>query len=615
METDNIIANLKDTVTKLRQMDEPLQSNADGKSEEEQESTLVKKIVDYFDIILTNNFIIKENSNLPKEKNNYYYDFIIKHFNTPLIRFFLLNNELTPTNNNKELTHSSEKNWILLSILENSFSDCIHEIYQQDLDKIYYKEDSLLRKNKSEIQKILKNLKNINFKNIKNTDFDKYNEFLKEQGISFMSDQDELVYTESQISGVPIPISTFSEASIINKIEEKKKQKDENYNFNILKNFSDSVVNNFYTFLPEQNTIDIKKDKRAKSVGEKEDVNKDEEIDLPENANNFNLLEQSQDDDDSNSNMSNSNSDSDEDINGKTELKLNPLHYEFLPTDKLYQVKDKVILKEYDENDELIYNKKLTKMTNSHLLYLNIFYKKTLYHKFFKSSLYHNKISLKSQNYQCYICLKRFNILMDKIPLEPIYWCAYFMHFVCKNCIDNEYSVIPYFILANWSFEKFPISKKAKSILEKWYDKPIICFKKDESLIKQTPIMNQVVQIKIILNYIFDKIKCENKMKLIEETLGEYKYLVLKEIIFTIRDLVEINSKTFLIKINNFFKALVKHISGDCPKCLFEGETCKCGSDEKIFFYDYKNVFYCPICDISYHRKCKGILGYMCGHE
>ena len=598
MESDNIIANLKDTVTKLRQMDEPLQSKVDDKSEEEQESTLVKKIVDYFDIILTNNFIIKENSNLPKEKNNYYYAFIIKHFNTPLIRFFLLNNELTPTNNNKELTHSSEKNWILLSILENSFSDCIHEIYQQDLDKIYYKEDSLLRKNKSEIQKILKNLKNINFKNIKNTDFDKYNEFLKEQGISFMSDQDELVYTESQISGVPIPISTFSEASIINKIEEKKKQKDENYNFNILKNFSDSVVNNFYTFLPEQNTIDIKKDKRAKSVGEKEDVNKEEEIDLPENANNFNLLEQSQDDDDSNSNMSNSNSDSDEDINGKTELKLNPLHYEFLPTDKLYQVKDKVILKEYDENDELIYNKKLTKMTNSHLLYLNIFYKKTLYHKFFKSSLYHNKISLKSQN-----------------PLEPIYWCAYFMHFVCKNCIDNEYSVIPYFILANWSFEKFPISKKAKSILEKWYDKPIICFKKDESLIKQTPIMNQVVQIKIILNYIFDKIKCENKMKLIEETLGEYKYLVLKEIIFTIRDLVEINSKTFLIKINNFFKALVKHISGDCPKCLFEGETCKCGSDEKIFFYDYKNVFYCPICDISYHRKCKGILGYMCGHE
>ena len=193
-------------------------------------------------------------------------------------------------------------------------------------------------------------------------------------------------------------------------------------------------------------------------------------------------------------------------------------------------------------------------MTNSHLLYLNFFYKKTLYHKFFKSSLYHDKISLKSQNYQCYICLKKFNIFANRFPLEPIFWCAYFMHFVCKNCIDNEYSVIPYFILANWSFEKFPISKKAKLILEKWYNKPIICFKKDESIIKETPIMNQVVQIKITMNYIFDKMKCPNKIKVIEEILGEYKYLVLKEIIFTIRDLVEINSKTFLIKINNFLK-------------------------------------------------------------
>ena len=48
---------------------------------------------------------------------------------------------------------------------------------------------------------------------------------MKEQGISFCSNQDDLVYTESQISVVPITISIFNEESIINKIEEKKNKK------------------------------------------------------------------------------------------------------------------------------------------------------------------------------------------------------------------------------------------------------------------------------------------------------------------------------------------------------------------------------------------------------
>lgn len=61
MESDNnnIIINLKDTITKLRLMDPPLQANAEEKSKEEQEFILVTKIVDYFDQILANNFIIK----------------------------------------------------------------------------------------------------------------------------------------------------------------------------------------------------------------------------------------------------------------------------------------------------------------------------------------------------------------------------------------------------------------------------------------------------------------------------------------------------------------------------------------------------------------------------
>ena len=608
MESDNnIIKNLKDYITRLKQLNEPFQSSKEDFQNEDQESTLLQKVVDSFDIILSNNFILKDSNNIPKGKNNYYYDFITKHFNTPLIRFFLLNYELLPINNNSN-NHSSEKNWILLSILENSFSDCISEIYKQNLDKKYYEENSLMRKYRYEIKKILKTLKNIDFKNINNTEYEKYLEFLKDQNISYVSDHDP-VYTESQISDV-IPMSTFSDMSIIKKIGEKNikreiQNEEENYNFHISKNFTDIMTKDFYTFIPNEN---VKKEITLKLT-----ITTKENNELEQNIED-NKIEQSQEEEEFNSNSNLSNTDSEEDPNIKCSLVLNPVHYNYLPTDKLYQVKIKPSL-QYDLNDELIYNKKLTPMSNSHLLYLNFFYKKTLYHKFFKSNLYHNKISLQSQNYQCYICLKRFHLFLNKIPLEPIYYCSYFMHFICKNCISNEYSIIPYFILANWSFDKYPISQKAKIILEKWYDKPIIYFKKEEHLIKSNQILNQIVLIKNTINYIFDKMKCEKKNEFIENTLGEYKYLALKEIIFSIRDLVEINNNSFLQKIINFYNAFVKHVSGDCPQCFIEGQTCKCGSDEKVFLYDYKNVFYCPICDISYHRKCKGILGYMCGHQ
>jgi hypothetical protein len=161
------------------------------------ESSLVNNIVNYFDIILSNNFIKVKNDN-SDEINNYYNSFIIKHFNTPLIRFFIVYNESLSSFNNSSMNNSSEKNWILLSLLENSFSDCINEIYKQNLDKKYYSENALLRKYKNDIKKILKELKYIEFNHIKNPYFDKYMKFLEEQSI-YSANEYYAVNTESQI--------------------------------------------------------------------------------------------------------------------------------------------------------------------------------------------------------------------------------------------------------------------------------------------------------------------------------------------------------------------------------------------------------------------------------
>ena len=118
MESDNsIIKNLKEAITNLNKLNEKSEINNDEIKKEEIESSLLHNIVDNFDIILSNNFIITKNE-LPDEMNNYYYSFIIKHFNTPLIRFFIVYNESLSLYNNTQ-NHSSEKNWIFLSLLEN----------------------------------------------------------------------------------------------------------------------------------------------------------------------------------------------------------------------------------------------------------------------------------------------------------------------------------------------------------------------------------------------------------------------------------------------------------------------------------------------------------------
>lgn len=186
------------------------------------------------------------------------------------------------------------------------------------------------------------------------------------------------------------------------------------------------------------------------------------------------------------------------------------------------------------------------------------------------------------------------------------------MRFVCKDCIDEEYFIIPYFVLKKWSFEKFSVSKKAKNTLMYWYDKPIIYLKKSDKLIRKIPQLNLVIELKKSINNMFDFMKCENKFKFVEEALGEYEYFALKEYIFSLRDLVEINNKVFYKKLVKFKNKFVKHLSGECSQCFFEGEICnKCGYDEKIFFYDFENVFYCKTCKKSFHRKCIGLVGHV----
>ena len=625
MESIDIINKLKNAIKQLKLINSTSLSLPQERTNEikEKESVFLTKIVGCFNEILSDNIINKnKQTSKEKEKKNNYWSFISRHFNSPLVRFCIINDETEIKNNKDENFLEKGENWILLSILEKSFCDSINEIYKKGLDELYYTNNALLRKNKKDIIDILTELNQIHFDYVKNKDYENYLNYLEKNprfGYNESGTDSSFPLTPQspipEISPKPIIFSNVSMIPMLTNMDGDAEAEYEEYNFfrhlsnNLpinqeekdfcsekLADFAPSVIDNFYTFLPNS----PKNDKNNKKNEDKE-----EQIsDIKTNLNNNSIINKDSD------SVDNSSKISEEELKLISNLVLNPKKTKFLPTDKLYEINEKSSGKKYNKNDKLIYNKKRRPISNCLLLYLNNYYKKSNYHKFYKHNLHNKPITLKEQNYQCYICLKKFSLIFG-IPTEEIFWCSYYMRFVCKNCIDDEFSIIPHFILDKWCFKKFSISKKAKITLMKWYDKPVIIFKKKDILLKKIPQLYKIIEIKKIINNIFDIMKCEDKFKFLKDNLGEYEYIALKEYIFSVRDLVEINNKTFYKKINQFKKKLISHISGDCPICKFEGEICsKCCNDKKIFFYDIENVFYCKICRKSYHKKCIGLVGH-----
>ena len=636
MESNEIIFKLTNTIKQLKQLHTTsLGVSKERASElEKKESVLITKLVGCFHEIFSDNFIQKnEEVKSNKENKSSYWSFISKHFNSPVTKFCIIFEKSESNNESGNQILQKEKNWIRFSILEKSFSDSINEIYKQGLDEMYYQKDAIIRKYKSEIINILKELQEIQFINILSKDYEKYLDFLK-KGQNKPDNKDDNFENDLKIYQSPIinkrmtkrgsiifngfflnsnfdsDISNLMQqneflgdddykdllncdfgdsSSLIPICEENNEENDKKFTFQKFADFAPSIVDNFYTFIFN------------KEENEKDKINEEEKNAIFNSINDIIVNEEEL----------NSSKHNEKELKNKPGLELNPKISKCLPTDNLYEINEKTLTKEYNKNDKLTYNKKKRPISNCLLLYLNKYYQKAPYHKFFKHNLYNRPISLKHQNYQCYICHKNFSMFLG-IPIGQVFWCSYYMRFVCKDCIDEEYFIIPYFVLKKWSFEKFSVSKKAKNTLMYWYDKPIIYLKKSDKLIRKIPQLNLVIELKKSINNMFDFMKCENKFKFVEEALGEYEYLALKEYIFSLRDLVEINNKVFYKKLVKFKNKFVKHLSGECSQCFFEGEICnKCGYDEKIFFYDFENVFYCKTCKKSFHRKCIGLVGHV----
>ena len=179
------------------------------------------------------------------------------------------------------------------------------------------------------------------------------------------------------------------------------------------------------------------------------------------------------------------------------------------------------------------------------------------------------------------------------------------MRYVCEDCISEEYSIIPAFILKNWNFKKYSISKKAKELLNNWYISPIIHIKSNDSTLKISFRLRQAIILKRKLHKIFDLMKCENTEKFVIDTMKEYKYLVVKQNFFSMKDLCDINDYSLIYKLQGYFDLFEDHILKSCEICNYKGGNCiVCANNDVLFAYDFENVFYCDDCKAIYHKNC-----------
>ena len=569
MSDDKLISELTLAFEELKQLVLLTEDKSNMSSiTETKKSNLIFTIVNYFYEILSNFFQGGKN----------YWKFISKHVNGPIMTFCKIYENIDINENENEIEDYERKGkyWIFFNILENSFLDSMKHIidyFEENYKKNDDNKEINLIKYKKEILLILKELNNFQFNNIINEDYENYRIYLKQNEPTKQSenkafnDNESPILKSSKFDYDEYQSDAYKDIKLLletNIVKTNQMKKPEEFDSKKYADFAPSIVDNFYNFFPKGKSINIPSEDSNVIID-----------DFPFNK---------------------------EQRRSSGLILSTEVQYRNLPSDELYGIQGN----NYKKNDIFIYNKKEKKISNSLLLYINYFYKKAKYYKFFVRNANEQSISLKQQNYQCFICYKKFSTFLG-FPIEPVFWCSYFMRYVCKNCISNDYSIIPQLILNEWCFDKCSISKRALNFIKLWYDKPIIYLKKKDELLKNIP--ESVLKLKKELRNIFNYMKCEDVFNFLDKNIPDFKYIVLKEYIFSLKDLIEIHNRTFIKKLKNIKNIFIRHLKEECLLCKYEGHICLiCQNEERIYFYDSEKVIYCKKCKKCFHRNCFGII-------
>ena len=200
---------------------------------------------------------------------------------------------------------------------------------------------------------------------------------------------------------------------------------------------------------------------------------------------------------------------------------------------------------------------------------------------------------------QCSICHKSIDGVLSMFKRG---FCYFTYTWNCSNCIAAEKMRIPWKVLEEFDLSLYTVSNNVAIELESFYDKPSLELPINSAAVKKNQNLTQFIILQRELHLLYDSI-C--RPSIVADLMPNYLNLLLKKHLLSVKNFVEIESGSLLLRMNDWLKQYKDHFLG-CERCNQKGLVCgQCkDQDSKVFLFDVRDSKICKKCQQIYHRIC-----------
>ncbi|XP_055708664.1 differentially expressed in FDCP 8 homolog isoform X2 [Phlebotomus papatasi] len=215
------------------------------------------------------------------------------------------------------------------------------------------------------------------------------------------------------------------------------------------------------------------------------------------------------------------------------------------------------------------------------------------------------EVGLAEQKYKCAEC--SIPLTFNKLPWTEARLCDYSGLHYCPTCHWNNTSPIPARIVHNWDFIPRKVGRASLQELILLHDKPVIDLEEhNPKLFAFVQKLAHVKKIRVDL-YHMKKYLTECRLaaaeKILDNISGSRRYLLQTPEMYSVADLVAVESGALHEFLNKIYDAFERHIR-QCQICSGKGYLCEvCGNNEVIFPFDDCSIP-CRKCNSIFHRVC-----------